>query len=145
MYTIGQISEMFNLPISTLRYYDNEGLFPGLERQSGIRRFGEREVEALRVIECLKISGLGIREIKQFMAWCVEGPSTYDRRKALFEARRTAVLGEMKLLQKTLDMIQFKCWYYEQALADGSEERIRAMMPDQLPPDIQALYDNARS
>ena len=28
MFTIGQISEMFKLPISTLRYYDREGLFP---------------------------------------------------------------------------------------------------------------------
>lgn len=58
MYTIGQISEMFQLPISTLRYYDKEGLFPDLERSSGIRRFSEKEIEALRVIECLKKSGL---------------------------------------------------------------------------------------
>lgn len=28
MYTIGQVSEMFDLPISTLRYYDKEGFFP---------------------------------------------------------------------------------------------------------------------
>lgn len=47
MYTIGQISEMFQLPISTLRYYDKEGLFPDLERSSGIRRFSEKEIEAL--------------------------------------------------------------------------------------------------
>ena len=46
MYTIGQVSEMFNIPVSTLRYYDKEGLFPGLERSSGIRRFGEKEIEA---------------------------------------------------------------------------------------------------
>ena len=59
MYSIGQVSEMFHLPISTLRYYDKEGLFPGMERQSGIRRFSEREIEALRVIECLKASGMG--------------------------------------------------------------------------------------
>lgn len=32
MYTIGQVSEMFGLPISTLRYYDKQGLFPGMER-----------------------------------------------------------------------------------------------------------------
>ena len=57
MYTIGQISEMFQLPISTLRYYDKEGLFPDLERSSGIRRFSEKEIEALRVIECLKNPG----------------------------------------------------------------------------------------
>ena len=58
MYTIGQVSEMFQLPISTLRYYDKEGLFPNLERQSGRRLFSEGEIEALRVIECLKASGL---------------------------------------------------------------------------------------
>ena len=67
MYTIGQVSEMFNLPISTLRYYDKEGLFPSMQRQSGIRKFGETEVEALRVIECLKASGLEIKDIKQFV------------------------------------------------------------------------------
>ena len=38
MYTIGQVSKMFGLPISTLRYYDKEGLFPDMERSSGIRR-----------------------------------------------------------------------------------------------------------
>lgn len=30
MYTIGQVAEMFGLPVSTLRYYDKQGLFPGL-------------------------------------------------------------------------------------------------------------------
>ena len=48
MFTIGQVSEMFHIPISTLRYYDKEGLFPNMERASGIRRFGETELEALR-------------------------------------------------------------------------------------------------
>ena len=42
MYTIGQVSEMFGLPVSTLRYYDKEGLFPGMQRTSGIRRFDEK-------------------------------------------------------------------------------------------------------
>ena len=31
MYSIGQVSEMFGIPVSTLRYYDKEGLFPNLE------------------------------------------------------------------------------------------------------------------
>ena len=44
MYTIGQVSERFDLPVSTLRYYDKEGLFPALTRTSGIRRFGEQEL-----------------------------------------------------------------------------------------------------
>ena len=68
---------MFGLPISTLRYYDKQGLFPNMERVSGIRKFGDTEIEALRVIECLKKAGMEIKDIRQFMDWCVEGPSTY--------------------------------------------------------------------
>ena len=145
MYTIGQISEMFNIPISTLRYYDKEGLFPEMERRSGIRRFSEKEVEALRVIECLKASGLEIRDIKQFMKWCVEGPSTYSKRKDLFEKRKKAVEEEMKQLQKTMDMLKFNCWYYEKAIKDGNEDRLNQMLPDHLPKEIQKLYDSAHS
>ena len=76
MYTIGQVSEMFGLPISTLRYYDKQGLFPNMERLSGIRQFSDGEIEAIRVIGCLKKSGLEIKDIKKFMNWCVAGPST---------------------------------------------------------------------
>lgn len=95
MYTIGQVSERFDLPVSTLRYYDKEGLFPNLTRTSGARRFGER-VEA-----------------------------------------------EIERLQKSLDMIRFKCWFYEQLMRDGDETRVRAMLPDHLPADIQKIYDHA--
>ena len=35
MYTIGEVSKMFHLPISTLRYYDKQGLFPQISRVSG--------------------------------------------------------------------------------------------------------------
>ena len=145
MYTIGQVSEMFNLPVSTLRYYDKEGLFPSMQRQSGIRQFGETEVEALRVIECLKASGLEIKDIKKFMEWCVEGPTTYAQRKELFDTRKAAVEAEMIRLQKTLDMLKFKCWYYETAIKNGSEDKLKDMIPDGLPIDIKKMYDNAHS
>ena len=138
MYTIGQVAERFDLPVSTLRYYDKEGLFPDLTRASGARRFGERELERLRVIECLKRSGLEIREIRKFMEWCAQGSDTYPQRHALFVRE-----AEIASLQKSLDMIRFKCWYYEQLMRDGDEARVQAMLPDRLPPDIQKLYDHA--
>lgn len=143
MYTIGEVSERFGLPASTLRYYDQQGLFPGMERVSGIRMFGERELETLRLIECLKKSGLEIRDIKQFMDWCVEGPATYPQRKALFEKQRATVEAEIEHMNQVLDMIRFKCWYYDQAIQDGSEDRVHQLLPDGLPEDIQRMYDHA--
>ena len=130
MYTIGQVAEQFDLPVSTLRYYDKEGLFPNLTRASGARRFGERELERLRVIECLKRSGLEIREIRQFMEWCAQGSDTYPQRHALFVQQAEQVEAEIASLQKSLDMIRFKCWYYEQLMRDGDEARVQAMLPD---------------
>lgn len=143
MYTIGQVAKMYSLPVSTLRYYDKEGLFPNLERTSGIRKFSDRELEALHVIECLKRSGLEIKDIKQFMQWCAQGSSTYEQRHELFLRQRETVEAEMEKLRRVKAMIDFKCWYYETAVADGSEDRIRAMLPDKLPDDIQKLYDLA--
>lgn len=98
MYTIGQVAAMFQLPISTLRYYDKEGLFPYLKRKAGIRWFSEQELEALRVIECLKKAGLEIRDIKQFMQWCTQGASTYPQRYELFVRQRDAVEAEIRHL-----------------------------------------------
>ena len=144
-YSIGQVAEMFDLPISTLRYYDKEGLFPHLERTSGIRKFSDNELEALRVIDCLKKSGLEIKEIKQFMLWCTEGPSTYPKRKALFAARKESLENEMAELEKHLAMVKFKCWYYDKAIKDGNEDDLKRIIPDKLPEDIKALYDKAHN
>ena len=129
MYSIGQVAEMFGMPISTLRYYDKQGLFPNMERVSGIRKFSETEIEALRVIECLKKAGMEIRDIKQFMDWCKEGPAHME--------------AEIARMNRTLDMLKFKCWYYEQAIRDGNEEKLAAMIPDELPKDIRAIYDSS--
>ena len=143
MYSIGQVAEMFGLPISTLRYYDKQGLFPNMERVSGIRKFSNTEIEALRVIECLKKAGMEIKDIRQFMDWCVEGPATYPQRKAMFEAQRAHMEEEIARMNRTLDMLKFKCWYYEQAIKDGSENAIPTMIPDRLPEDIRRAYENS--
>ncbi len=143
MYTIGQVSKMFNLPISTLRYYDKEGLFPDMNRESGIRKFSEKELEALRVIECLKKSGLEIKDIKQFMEWCVKGSETYSQRRELFLKQKEIVEAEIQRMNKALDMINFKCWYYEQAIKDGNEDRVSAMNEEYMPEEIRKAYKNA--
>lgn len=88
---------MLGLPISTLRYYDKQGLFPEIERSSGIRKFGEKELEALRIIGCLKKSGLEIKDIKLFMDWCTEGAATFSQRKELFERQKKTLKQKLSI------------------------------------------------
>ena len=144
MYTIGQVADMFGLPVSTLRYYDKQGLFPELERTSGIRRFCDTELEALRVIECLKKAGMEIKDIRLFMEWCAEGPSTYPKRKAMFEERKAHMESEIANMNRALDMLKFKCWYYEQAIQDGNEDRVKARKRSKIPTIAPTLNNAAR-
>lgn len=143
MYSIGEISKMFQLPISTLRYYDKEGLFPHLKRVNGVRQFSESEIETLRVIDCLKRSGLEIKDIKEYMSLCSLGNTTLKQRKEIFEKQKEEVLQEMEKLQKVLSMLNYKCWYYDQAIEKNDEAYIQALSFNQFPPQIQQYYKHS--
>lgn len=143
MYSIGEISKMFQLPISTLRYYDKEGLFPHLKRVNGVRQFSESEIETLCVIDCLKKSGLEIKEIKEYMSLCSLGNTTLKQRKEIFEKQKEEVLQEMEKLQKVLSMLNYKCWYYDQAIEKNDEAYVQALSFNQFPPQIQQYYKHS--
>ena len=109
-------------------------------RTSGIRKFTENELKAIEIIECLKKSGLEIKEIKQFIEWCQQGKDTYELRYNLFLKQKKVMEAEIEQMNKTLEMLKFKCWYYEQAINDGNEERLKKMPLKEIPEDIRNAY-----
>lgn len=116
-YTIGQVAEKMGVTTHTLRYYEKEGLLPFVERtESGIRSFKDSDVECLHIIECLKATGMPIKDIKVFIDWCAEGDSTLQQRYEMFLERRKEVLQQMADLQRTLATIEYKCQYYKDTL-----------------------------
>ncbi len=137
-YSIGEVAKMAGIPTSTLRYYDREGLFPNVKRSSGgIRVFSDVEVEALNVIECLKTTGMEIKDIKRFLDWCQEGEQTLQKRFDMFCERKKIVEKQMEEIQKTMEIIQFKCWYYETALEAGTEDAPKNASIDDLPETVR--------
>lgn len=137
-YSIGEVASKLNIPTSTLRYYDREGLLSNVKRSSGgIRVFSDVEIDTLKVVECLKVTGMQIKDIKQFLDWCLEGDKTLQKRRDLFYERRAVVEKQMEELQKTMEMIQYKCWYYETAFEAGTEDAPRNMSIDDLPEGVR--------
>lgn len=131
-YTIKQVSQMTNIPATTLRYYDKEGLLPFLERkESGYRVFNEGDLAMLQVLECLKSTGMSIQEMKQFSKWIQQGDDSLEQRYEMFLKRRETVIAQMEELQKMLDILNHKCTYYEEAIKCGTEKNI--MQTDRLP------------
>lgn len=133
-YTIGDVAKGLGVSTSTLRYYEAEGLLPAVERSTGGRRqFSQQDLEACRVIGCLKRSGLSIKEIKAFRDMVVEGDTTLRGRLALFQGRRESVEKEISELQGVLAVLEYKAWYYEQAVAVGSEDAVRVLPEERIP------------
>ncbi|WP_077624871.1 MerR family transcriptional regulator [Sediminibacillus massiliensis] len=122
-YSISEIAKELNLTVYTLRYYDKEGLMPFVERtDNGTRLFKESDIDALKIIECLKSTGMPIKEIKNFIDWCSEGDSTLEQRYHMFIERKQTVEAQMEELKKTMELIEHKCWYYKTALHAGTED-----------------------
>lgn len=122
-FTIKDAARFMGVPTSTIRYYDKEGLLPFVERkESGYRIFTEKDIAALRIIDCLKKTGMSIREIRQFSEWIEQGDASLQQRYEMFLERKRIVEKQIAELQKILDIVNYKCWYYETAVAAGTEK-----------------------
>lgn len=129
-YTIGQVAKNLGIPSSTLRYYDKLNLFPKLQKSgSGIRYFTSEDVDTIRVIECLKKANLSIKEIQYFTKFVAEGDASIHQRRQLFYKVRQNFIEELHQMQQTLDVLDFKCRYYDQAIEDGTEKHVQKSMP----------------
>ncbi len=120
-YSIGQAAKKMNLTAHTLRYYDKEGLLPFVQKTSaGQRVFTEQDMEWLVIIECLKETGLQLKEIKQYIDWCQQGDCTLEKRLNMFKQQKKKVEEQIMQMQKNLEKVNFKIAYYEEAVKNGS-------------------------
>ena len=134
VYTVGEMAKRLGVPASTLRYYDKEGLLPFVERSpGGIRMFQEKDYEWLQIIECLKKTGMPLKDIRTYIDMAMRGDETIEQRLKMIEKQRQAVRAQMAELQKTLDTLDFKCWYYETAKQAGTTAVPRNMPLEKIP------------
>lgn len=120
-YSISEVAEKMNVTIPTLRYYDKMGLLQNLKKnKSG--------------------TGMQLTEIKEFMNWCQQGDSTIEKRLNLFKKQKENVLSEIARLQETLNLIEYKEWYYTKALNDGTEQYVKNMPLEEMPKEVQEEF-----
>ena len=145
VYTVGEMAKLLSIPASTLRYYDKEGLLPFVERSSGgIRMFREKDYEWLQVISCLKRAGMSLKDIREYIELAMQGDGTIEARLELFHRQKRALEEQMAELQKTMDTLDFKCWYYETAREAGTTDIVQNMRPEEIPERFQEVVRTLR-
>ncbi|EHI97640.1 transcriptional regulator, MerR family [Clostridium sp. DL-VIII] len=144
-YTISDISKKINISPYTLRFYAKEGLLPFVERsESGTRMFKDSDFEWLFMIDCLKKTGMSIKDIKTFIEWVMQGDETIDQRLNMFQEQRKTVESQISQLQETLNVLRYKCWYYETAKSAGTTSVPKEMQEKDIPADIRYVREKSK-
>lgn len=143
--TVGEMAKLLGITASTLRYYDKEGLLPFVERSSGgIRMFQDSDFEWLQVIGCMKKAGMSIRDIRQYVEMALQGDDTIALRLAMFQRQKQVLLAQMEQLQHTIDMVEYKCWFYETEKEAGTTEAPQKMDVSQVPERFRKIRQELR-
>lgn len=145
VYTVSEMVKRLGISPSALRYYDQEGLLPFVERsEGGVRLFREEDIEWLQIIFCLKKTGMRLKDIRAFVLLALEGDATVEARLDLIVRQKEAVTAEIATLAEVLHILEFKEWYYETARECGGTQVPRDMPTEALPPRFREIRKKLR-
>ncbi len=119
LYSIRAVCEKTGLSAHTLRYYEKEGMLPGIARSSGgTRQYTDADLELLGLICCLKNTGMPLKEIRSFVQLTQEGEHTLPRRCEILSRHRDHVVQRVKEMQSYLDKVDWKLNFFTEKLRE---------------------------
>lgn len=81
------------------------------------RYFDEATVKWIKDLTCLKKCGMSIDEMKEYLALCLEGPTSIERRQEILARKQEALAAQMQKLQESIDYINWKQQFYSDVLS----------------------------
>lgn len=130
LHTMKETRELTGMAYENLKYYCNTGLVPNVKRSANNRRvFDDHDVAWIKSLTCLKKCGMTIEEMKQYLAYCLQGPASIPVRKVMLE-KKLAILEEKKKdIQESIDYIGWKQNFYNDVLS-GKRPYISDLLPE---------------
>jgi DNA-binding transcriptional MerR regulator len=119
---ISEAAESTGFSLDTLRWYEREGLFPPVERDSSQRRrYSPSDVALLRTLARLRRTGMPTREMREFTRLVTEGAATHVQRLALLAAHRERIVARLDELHGDLAVLEEKIEHYRYLIEQGLE------------------------
>lgn len=118
--TIKQVSEAYDIPIDTLRYYEKVGMIPPVERTAGgIRNYRESDIGWILLAKCMRAAGLPVEAMIEYRKLYEQGDSTIEARYRLLANQRDVLLEQRSAIDNMLKRLNYKIERYEVALKTG--------------------------
>jgi DNA-binding transcriptional MerR regulator len=121
---IGELAARTGRSVHAIRWYDAQGLIPGVIRTAAGRRvFNHRHVAWLAFLERLKSTGMTIAQMRAYTTLVGQGPGNLDAQRALLAAHRERAAEVVEAWQASLALIDAKLAFYDEWIATGERPR----------------------
>jgi DNA-binding transcriptional MerR regulator len=109
-YTIKQTAEQTGITEDTIRYYEKIALLPRAERKdNGHRIYRQEDINTIRLIACLKKTGMPLEEMRPFLAVSADtDPAEYPELVELLTSHRKNIVRQIASMQQVVDFIDMK-------------------------------------
>lgn len=112
-YNIREIGQIFDVPSSTLRYYEELGILPEVKRDEHKQRVHTDEhIDRLQAITCFKRTGLPMSKIHDFFEYAENLRDNIDKVVDMMENHEKYIVDQMEKMQQDLDHIRQKVRFY---------------------------------
>ncbi|ANZ69708.1 MerR family transcriptional regulator [Pediococcus claussenii] len=112
-YSVKRVAEIFGLSVSALHFYDKKGLLPFVSKnEMGYRIFTDSDLNFIHTICCLKDTGMKIDNIRSYIEFCMEGPTTINKRRQLLEEHRRKIEEQQRVLAERKQEVDEKLSIY---------------------------------
>ncbi|MFS0725395.1 MerR family transcriptional regulator [Paenibacillus sp. 1P07SE] len=105
-YTIKEAAQQSGLPADTIRYYEKIGLLPRADRkESGHRAYRKESIDTMKLIVCLKKTGMPLEEMKPFLEADLGPDADYPELYELMLDHRERIMQQIASLQQVVAVI----------------------------------------
>lgn len=112
-YNIREIGQFFDVPSSTLRYYEELGILPEVKRDEHKQRvYTDEHIDRLQAITCFKRTGLPMSKIHDFFEYAENLRDNIDKVVDMMENHEKYIVDQMEKMQQDLDHIRQKVRFY---------------------------------
>lgn len=111
---IKEVAQKTNLEPHTIRYYEQEGLLPFIKRdEHGYRNFDESDLGWFDFINCLKITGMSINDLRKIITMTVNGEKNFDSRRKILLDHKRKLEQQQEELNKAFKKVEVKLQYFD--------------------------------
>ena len=125
-FLIGQLAARTGRSVHTIRWYEAQGLIPGVTRDAGGRRvYGDLHISWLELMDRLRRTGMSIAEMREYTELVKQGNSTLGKRQALLAAHREQVRDMIAEWQLAMKLLDSKIDFYGEWVASGKRPAVK--------------------